>query len=165
MHVGMGLRRNFAGGRQRKHFAHPCQVADDAMLMYVHETLDLFSVVYAESFHGEDFIQWHWWSFVFGTRYLWRHNLKSHSCFQTNVLWSLLTWHAYSPTHTPLNLCAIALNINYQRSRLGFRLKINSTLRHSSSLLQKYQAARYCRGVKHTHHLIRAIYNCKMRLR
>jgi len=27
----------------------------------------------------------------------------------------------------------IELNINYQRSRLGYRRKINSTLRHSSS--------------------------------
>jgi len=27
-----------------------------------------------------------WWSFVFGVRGLWRHNLTSFSCFQTNVL-------------------------------------------------------------------------------
>jgi len=27
-----------------------------------------------------------WWSFVFGVRCLWRHNLTSYSCFQTNVL-------------------------------------------------------------------------------
>jgi len=26
------------------------------------------------------------WSFVFGVRCLWRHNLTSYSCFQTNVL-------------------------------------------------------------------------------
>jgi len=36
----------------------------------------------------------------------------------------------------------IALNINYQRSKLGYRRKINSKLRHCSSLLQKYLAAR-----------------------
>jgi len=29
--------------------------------------------------------------------------------------------------------CVIALNINYQRSKLGYRRKTNSTLRHSSS--------------------------------
>jgi len=27
-----------------------------------------------------------WWSFVFGVRCLWRHNLTSCSCIQTNVL-------------------------------------------------------------------------------
>ena len=27
-----------------------------------------------------------WWLFVFGVRCLWRHNLTSFSCFQTNVL-------------------------------------------------------------------------------
>jgi len=27
-----------------------------------------------------------WWSFAFGVRCLWRHNLTSHSCFQTNIL-------------------------------------------------------------------------------
>jgi len=27
-----------------------------------------------------------WWSFVFGVRCLWRHNLKSFPCFQTNIL-------------------------------------------------------------------------------
>jgi len=37
----MGVRRNFSRGGQRQHFANPCQVADDAMQMYVHETLNL----------------------------------------------------------------------------------------------------------------------------
>jgi len=32
-----------------------------------------------------------WWWFVFGVRSLWRHNLTSFPCFQTNVLWKLLT--------------------------------------------------------------------------
>ena len=49
--------------------------------------------------------------------------------------------HIFS-TSTPFILCVIALNINYQRSKLGYRRKINSTLRHSSSYLQKYQPAR-----------------------
>jgi len=35
----MGVRRNFSRGEQRQHFVDPCQVADDAMQMYVHETL------------------------------------------------------------------------------------------------------------------------------
>jgi len=78
-----------------------------------------------------------WWPFVFGVRCLWRHNFTSYSCFQINVLANLLTHYAYSSTRTLLILCVIALNINYQRSK----------------------------GVKHTHHYIRVIYNCKIRLR
>jgi len=37
----MGVSRNFPG-EQCQHFANPCQVADDAMQIYVHETLNLF---------------------------------------------------------------------------------------------------------------------------
>jgi len=44
--------------------------------------------------------------------------------------------------HAILLICVIELNINYQRTGLGYRRKINPTLRHSSSSLQKYQAAR-----------------------
>ena len=36
--ISMGVRRNFSRGGQCQHFANPCQVADDAMQMYVHET-------------------------------------------------------------------------------------------------------------------------------
>jgi len=42
-------------------------------------------VAYAENFHG-GFHSGTWWSFVFGVRSLWRHNLTSYSCFQTNLL-------------------------------------------------------------------------------
>jgi len=38
----MGVRRNFFRGGQRQHFPDPCQVADDAIQMYVHETLYRF---------------------------------------------------------------------------------------------------------------------------
>jgi len=61
----------------------------------------------------------------------------------------------YSSTRTPLILCVIAPNINYQRSKLGYWNKITSTLRHSSSSLQKYQAARWKR-VKHTHRCVKS---------
>jgi len=44
-----------------------------------------------------------------------------------------LTSYAYYSTRTPLILCVIELNVNYQRSRLGYRRKIHSTLQHSSS--------------------------------
>jgi len=38
----MGVGRNFSRWGQCQHFANPCQVADNAMQMYVHETLNLF---------------------------------------------------------------------------------------------------------------------------
>ena len=59
-----------------------------------------------------------------------------------NQRFSEVCWHnnAYISTSTPLILCVIALNTNYQRSKLVCRRKMNSTLRHSSSYLQKYQA-------------------------
>jgi len=41
------------------------------------------SVAYAENFHGGFWFRVIWWSFV---RCLWRHNLTSFSCFQTNIL-------------------------------------------------------------------------------
>jgi len=43
-------------------------------------------VAYAETFHGGASFSGIWWSFVFGVRCLWRHNMTSYSCFQTNVL-------------------------------------------------------------------------------
>ena len=73
-----------------------------------------------------------WWSFLFRFRCLWRHNWTSYSSFQTNVLAMLLTHmyillHAVSLFHVPLH---------YQRSKLGYRRKIQSTLWHNSSKLQ-----------------------------
>ena len=49
---------------------------------------------------------------------------------------------AYSSTRNLVILCVIALNTNYQRCKLGYRRNIHSKLRHSSSSLKKYQAAR-----------------------
>jgi len=40
----MGVCRKFSRGGQRQHFANPCQVADDAIQMYVHDTLNLFYI-------------------------------------------------------------------------------------------------------------------------
>ena len=44
--------------------------------------------------------------------------------FAKMLVWrSLLTQYAYSSTCTLLILCVIALNINYQSSKLGYRRK------------------------------------------
>jgi len=49
-------------------------------------TLYVNTVAYTENFHGGASFSSTWWSFVFGVRCLWRHNLASYWCFQTNVL-------------------------------------------------------------------------------
>jgi len=49
-------------------------------------TLCVNTVAYTENFHGGASFSSTWWSFVFGVRCLWRHNLASYWCFQTNVL-------------------------------------------------------------------------------
>ena len=92
---------------------------------------------------------------------IWRNIYVSKPTFSRN----LLTQYAYTSTGTLIILCVIALLIIYHLSRLWYRRKINSTLRRSSSKLQKYQAARWNRGVKYTRHCVRAIYNCKINLR
>ena len=48
-------------------------------------------------FHGGFWFRVVWWSFVFGVRCLWRHNLTSFPCFQTNVLAKFLdiTMHIF----------------------------------------------------------------------
>jgi len=87
-----------------------------------------------------------WWSFLFAVRCLWRHNLTSYSCFQSNVLAKFLDiicifFYIHSPYFmrhsTEYKLLAL---------QVGISKKIYSMLRHSSSLLQNYQAARWNRG-------------------
>jgi len=46
-----GRPQKFFQGGQRQHFAGPCQVADDAMQMYVHETFQQFSTITKENAH------------------------------------------------------------------------------------------------------------------
>jgi len=109
-------------------------------LSHIYHIYVLLTVAYAENFHVFLF-SGIWWSFLFDVRCLWRHDLTSYSCFQTNVLAKfvgIICIFVY--THF-LNLWVIELNVNYQRSRLGWR-KMHSTPRHSSSQLQKCRAAR-----------------------
>ena len=46
-----------------------------------------------------------------------------------------------------LRLCVIALNINYQRSRLGYRRKTSSMLRHRSSGFSGFFLSKKAKGV------------------
>jgi len=66
----------------------------------------MHSVAYAENFHGGASFSGKWWSFVFGVRCLWCHNLKSYSCFQTNVLAKYVDIICiFLYTHSPYFMC------------------------------------------------------------
>jgi len=84
------------------------------------------SVAYAENFHGGDFFSVIWRSFVFGVRCLWRHNLTSFPCFQTNVLAKFvdIIWYAYFLHPLPL----------YELSALQVRLSEKNTQRYDTAV-------------------------------
>ena len=64
------------------------------------------AVEYAENFHGGALVQGHRWPFVFGVRCLWRHNLTSFTCFQTNVLAKFVDIICtFFYIHTPYFMC------------------------------------------------------------
>jgi len=72
----------------------------------------------------------------------WRHNHVSKQTFWR----SLLTQYAYSSARTLHILCVIALNINNQRFKLGYRRKINSTLIHSKFITAKISGGAFKLG-------------------
>ena len=130
---------------------------------------------YAENFHGGDSFRGIWWSFAFGVRCLWRHNLTSYSCVQTNVFTKFVdTMCIFFYTHL---LCVMCHSTEYKLSALQVttleenklnattqqfiiakisgcalkqRRKTHSTLRQSNLQLQN-QAALSCwiRAVEH----------------
>jgi len=70
-----------------------------------------------------------WWSFAFGVRSLWRHNLTSYSCFQTNVLAKFVDIIGlFFYTHSPYFMCHWT---EYKLSALHVRIseenKLNTT--------------------------------------
>jgi len=69
-------------------------------------------VAYAENFYEGASFCGLWWSFVFGVRCLWRHNLKSNSFFQTNVLAEIvdIICMLFYDTHSPF---ALESNLGY----------------------------------------------------
>jgi len=67
-----------------------------------------------------------WCLFVFGVRYLWRHNLKSYPCFQTNVLVKFVdTIRIFFHTHSPYFMCYCN---QYKLSALQVRISEENTL-------------------------------------
>jgi len=107
-----------------------------------------------------------WRSFVCGVRCLWRHNLTSYSCFQTNVLAKFVDIICmFFYTHSPYFMChCTEYKLSALRVRISGENKLNQcydTGVHNCKIL----AACCKKGVKHTHHCVRAICNCKMWLR
>ena len=70
-----------------------------------------------------------------------------------------------------MHICLHALLLVYSAlthklSALQVRISEENTLNTTTQqfISAKYQAARWNRGVKHAHHCVRTIYNCKIRL-
>jgi len=74
-----------------------------------------FVVANAENFHGVASFSIRW-SFVFGVRYLWRHNLTSYFMFP-NQRFGEICWHNMRILLHLIPLFYVSLNINYQSSR------------------------------------------------
>jgi len=84
------------------------------------------AVAYAENFHGGVWFKVIWWSFAFGMRCLWHHNMTSFPCFQTTVLAKFVDIICmFFYIHSPYFMCRCS-EYKHQRFKLGYRRKINS---------------------------------------
>jgi len=92
-----------------------------------------WAVAHAENFHGGFWFMVIWWSFVFGVRCLWRHNLTSFSCFQTNVLAKFVDIICiFFYIHSPYFICHCT---EYKLSALQDRLsKKKQTQRYDTAV-------------------------------
>ena len=102
-------------------------------------------MAYAENFHGGVSFGGIWSSFAFGVRSLWRHNLTSYSCFQTNVLAkfvdtieiSFYTHSLYFVYHcTEYKLSALQVTIS-EENKLNATTRQFITAKISGSMLKK----------------------------
>jgi len=89
-------------------------------------------VVYAENFHGGGWFKVIWWLFVCGVHCLWRHNLTSFPCFQTNVLAKFVDivcifFYIHSPWY--IRRCT-----EYELSALQVRLSAKKTQRYDTAV-------------------------------
>jgi len=92
-------------------------------------------VAYAENFHGGRLVQRQMVVICIGCALSVTSQFDVISMFP-NQRFGEVCWHnmiCIIFTSTPLISCVVALSINYQRSKLGYRRKTNSMQRHSSS--------------------------------
>ena len=89
----------------------------------------LQSVAYAEIFMGGGWFKVIWWLFVFGVRCLWRHNLTSFPCFQTNVLAKFVDIVCiFFYIQSPYYICrCIEYELSALQVRLSWKNKLNAT--------------------------------------
>jgi len=85
-----------------------------------------------KSFMG-GFIQWHLMVFYFWCALFVTSQFYVIVIFQDQHVGEACWHNMHIFVHALVLFHVIALNINYQRSKFGYRRKINSTLRHSSS--------------------------------
>jgi len=94
----------------------------------------IYTVAYAENFHGGVLVQGHMVVICIWRALLVMSQFDVMSMFPNQRFGEVCRHNnAYFSTRIPHISCVIALNVNYQRSTLGYRRKINSMLRHSSS--------------------------------
>ena len=97
-------------------------------------------MAYAENFHAGGFHSVAYGGHLYlmctvGDVTIWRHIHVSKPTFCR----SLLTQYAYSSTRISLNFCVIELNINCQRSTLGYRRRIQNYARiENAHKVRKY---------------------------
>jgi len=88
-----------------------------------------------------------------------------YSCFQTDVLAKFVdTICIFFYTHSPYFICHCTEYELYQRSELGYRRNIHNAMTQHF-ITAKISGCALKQGSKHTHHYVRAINNCKIRLR
>ena len=100
---------------------------------------------------------------MFSVRYLWRHNLTSYSCFQTNVLAkSVDTISILFCTHSLYFLCHCTES---KLSALHVRISEEKTLNATTQqfITAKISHCALKQGIKHSAYY-RAVQNCKNRL-
>jgi len=88
-------------------------------------------VTYAENFNGAVSFSGILWLFAFGVYCLWRHNLTSQSCFQTNVLAKFVDIICiFFYNHSPYFMChCTEYKLSALQVRLSVENKLNTTTR------------------------------------
>ena len=94
-----------------------------------HNNLERQAVAYAENFHGGVWFKVIWWLFVFGVRCLWRHNLTSFPCLQTNVLAKFVDIRCiFFYIHSPCFMChCTEYKLSAVQVRLSEKKQLNAT--------------------------------------
>jgi len=99
------------------------------ILVVIFVNVKTLTVAYAENFHGGVWFKVIWWLFFFGVHCLWRHNLTSFPCFQTNVLAKFVDIVCiFFNIHSPYYICRCTeYELSALQARLSGKNKLNAT--------------------------------------